>query len=183
MKVRQSRMNIIAVFDCGSSFKTRRCTCSHKIQPCAASFWLLHVVWLLLIGFWYSCIEGLSVHCVSNCATDACEGYALAVFFFFFLVVFQADFSVSCASFHSPIKFFSEDANGVSLEYFITLSSSISSSSLPGLINQSTKQPFLAARHSVPKVSHTSFVTESCHPLENGAAKDCHSSKNQHLWI
>lgn len=88
---------------------------------------------------------------------------------------FSAEFSVSCASFHSPIKpsffFFSEDANWVSLEYFITLSSSISSTSLPGPINQSTKQPFSAARHSVPKVSRTLFVTEGCRPGENGAAK------------
>lgn len=102
-----------------------------------------------------------------------------------FLVFCSAEFSVSCVSFYSPIKlfFFFEGANWVSLQYFITLSSSMSSTSLPGPINQSTTQPFSAARHSVPKVSRTLFVTESCRPGENGAAKDCHFSKNQHLWI
>lgn len=160
MRLRQSCV-FNCLFDGGSWFQTCGCTGSHKIQLLAPSARNAVLAYTQL----------LSIDCVSSCATNAHDDRALA------------GFSTEFFLLPSNKAIFSEDADWVSLEYFITLSSSMSSTSLPGPINQSATQPFSAARHRVPKVSRTLFVTETCRPGENRAAKDCHFSENQHLWI
>lgn len=160
---------LTALFEGGSSFQTCGCTGSRKIQLHASSS--RNVV--------LASTHRLSIDCVSSRATNAREDRALAGFLFFDWILRQVCFLLPS----NKAILFPEDADWVSLEYFITLSSSMSSTSLPGPINQSAAQPFSAARHRVPKVSRTLFVTETCRPGENGAAKDCHFSENQHLWI